>query len=121
MSWKNGSHDKPRSPSSPSSASMICTTLVARLRWVICTPVGMRVEPDVYCRYAIVSAVTSTGCHVAPTSSGTASTAMTRGRSLAGLLRKNLRTPSADSVVVRMADGWQSSRTACRRPTWPGS
>ena len=58
---------------------------------------------------------------VAPTSSGTASTAMTRGRSLAGRLRKNLRTPSADSVVVRIADGWQSSSTACRRPTWPGS
>ena len=63
----------------------------------------------------------STGSQVAPTSSGTASTAMTRGRSLAGRLRKNLRTPSAASVVVRMADGWQSSSTACRRPTWPGS
>ena len=34
---------------------MICTTLVARFRCVICTPVGIRVEPDVYCRYAIVS------------------------------------------------------------------
>ena len=68
-----------------------------------------------------MSCSTSTGSQVAPTSSGTASTAMTRGRSLAGLLRKNLRTPSADSVVVRMADGWQSSMTACSRPTWPGS
>ena len=71
---------------------------------MICTPVGMRVEPDVYCRYAIVSASTSTCCQVAPTSTGTASTAMTRGRSLAGRLRKNLRTPSAASVVVRIAD-----------------
>ena len=30
---------------------------------------------------------------------------MTRGRSLAGRLRKNFRTPSAESVVVRIADG----------------
>src|ERR1700761_8395333 len=44
-----------------------------------------------------------------------------RGRYLAGRLRKNLRTPSAASLVVRIAAGSQSSRTACRRPTWPGS
>ena len=30
---------------------------------------------------------------------------MTRGRSLAGRLRMNLRTPSAESLVVRIADG----------------
>ena len=69
----------------------------------------------------MVSVVMSTCSHVTPTSSGTASTAMTRGRSLAGRLRKNLRTPSAESVVVRIAVGWQSSRTACSRPTCPGS
>ena len=50
MSWKNGSQLTPRSPSSPSSASITCTTLVARFKWVICTPVGIRVDPEVYCR-----------------------------------------------------------------------
>ena len=55
---------------------------------MICTPVGTRVEPEVYCRYAMVSAVTGTGSQVAPTSSGTASTAITRGRWSAGLLQK---------------------------------
>ena len=61
------------------------------------------------------------GSQVLATSLGTASTAMTRGRSLAGRLRKNLRTPSAESLVVRIADGLQSSSTACSRPTCPGS
>ncbi len=58
---------------------------------------------------------------VDPTSAGTASTAMTRGRALAGRLRKNLRTPSAESLVVSTAEGVQSSSTACSRPTCPGS
>ncbi|SKV81331.1 Uncharacterised protein [Mycobacteroides abscessus subsp. massiliense] len=88
---------------------------------MICTPAGARVEPEVYCRYAMVSLVATGSTQVEPTSSGIASTAMTRGRSLGGRFRKNLRTPSAQSVVVSTADGWQSSRTACRRPAWPAS
>ncbi|COX93051.1 Uncharacterised protein [Mycobacterium tuberculosis] len=121
MSWKNGSQLTPRSPSCPSRALSTCTTLVGRFRWVICTPLGMRVEPDVYCKYATVSSLASGCCQVAATSVGTASTAMTRGRSLADRARMNLRTPSAESVVVRIVDGAQSSSTACNRPTCPGS
>ncbi|CNH60056.1 Uncharacterised protein [Mycobacterium tuberculosis] len=65
----------------------------------------------------MLSSLESGGSQVAATSLGTASTAITRGRSLAERARMNLRTPSAESVVVRIVDGVQSSSTACSRPT----
>ena len=50
MSWYSGSQLTLRMPGSSSPARIIWMTLVHTLRWLISTPAGVRVEPDVYCR-----------------------------------------------------------------------
>ncbi|SLH02798.1 Uncharacterised protein [Mycobacteroides abscessus subsp. massiliense] len=102
-------------------ARIICNTLVQAARCVICTPAGVRVEPEVYCRYARSSVSRAAGTNVAPTASGTASIAITRGRRPRGSLRRNVFTDSAAPSVVRMTDGVASASTASRRSAWPGS
>ena len=112
MSWNSGSHVTPRESSLSSMESTIWSAFVPTARWVISTPAGTRVEPEVYCRYAMSSSSMSGRTHVSPTVSGIASTAMMRGRSAAGSERNNCRTPAADDAAVRIAVGLQSPRTA---------
>ncbi|SLH64716.1 Uncharacterised protein [Mycobacteroides abscessus subsp. abscessus] len=50
MSWNSGSQVTPREFQSSLIASTICSRLVPTARWVISTPAGTRVEPEVYCR-----------------------------------------------------------------------
>ncbi|NCL75054.1 hypothetical protein AIIKEEIJ_02504 [Rhodococcus sp. YH1] len=50
MSWNSGSHVTPREPSLSSMESAIWMQLVSTPRWVISTPAGTRVDPEVYCR-----------------------------------------------------------------------
>ena len=68
-----------------------------------------------------MSSLTVSMCsQVLPTSTGTASTAMTRGTFLAAGFGRTSARPRLLLVVVRIAEGLQSSSTACRRPTpWP--
>ncbi len=61
------------------------------------------------------------GTKVAPTESGTASMAMTRGRRARGSLRRKSCTLSAAGVVVSTTVGSASDSTASRRSAWPGS
>ncbi|SIN59287.1 Uncharacterised protein [Mycobacteroides abscessus subsp. abscessus] len=50
MSWYSGNQLAPRTSTSRPTEMIICSTLVITARWVISTPAGARVEPDVYCR-----------------------------------------------------------------------
>lgn len=50
MSWNSGSQLTLAMSKSRPTEITICTTLVHTARWVISTPAGTRVEPDVYCR-----------------------------------------------------------------------
>ena len=50
MSWNSGSQLTLRMFRSRPTDRIICTTLVHADRWVISTPAGVRVEPEVYCR-----------------------------------------------------------------------
>lgn len=50
MSWNNGSQLTLRMFQSRPTDMIICNTLVHAHRWVISTPAGVRVEPEVYCR-----------------------------------------------------------------------
>jgi hypothetical protein len=83
----------------------ICRRFVPAARWLISTPVGTRVEPDVYCRYAISSEFSSTGANVDSTVSGMASTAMMRGLFSRGIRRTNFCTASPTAVVVSTTAG----------------
>ena len=53
--------------------------------------------------------------------SGSVSTTMTRGRSLAGRSAKCLRTAAADTLLVSTIFGLESPKTALRCEVWPGS
>ena len=53
--------------------------------------------------------------YISASESGTASTAITRGRCAAGRVLANLRTDSAADVVVRTTVGLASASTAARR------
>lgn len=59
-------------------------TLVHTARWVISTPAGVRVDPEVYYKYAMSSVSRATSENAAPSVSGTASTAINRGRCWGG-------------------------------------
>ena len=61
------------------------------------------------------------GTNVAPTESGTASIAITRGRRSRGSLRRNVCTASAPADVVSTTVGVASASTASSRSAWPGS
>ncbi len=51
MSWKSGSHSAATEVlGSARKTSQSWAALAVRLAWVISTPVGARVEPEVYCR-----------------------------------------------------------------------
>jgi hypothetical protein len=50
MSWNSGSQLTLRMFQSSPTDRIICTTFVQAERWVIWTPAGARVEPEVYCR-----------------------------------------------------------------------
>jgi len=59
MSWKRGSHDTADAPGGgtpPSAAkmsAMICSKLAKTFAFETATPAGVRVEPEVYCKYAV--------------------------------------------------------------------
>lgn len=89
MSWNSGSQVTPREFSLSSIESAIWTTLVSTDRWVISTPAGTRVEPDVYWRYAMSSLVATGRFQESATVSGIASTAITLGLCAAGSGLKN--------------------------------
>src|SRR5262249_10092845 len=59
MSWKCGSHDREMLCEECSKPRAIAAELANTLSWVIITPLGTAVEPDVYCKYASVSPFTS--------------------------------------------------------------
>jgi len=100
---------------------IICRTFVHTDRWVISTPAGVHVDPEVYCRYGMSSVSRAAGTKPSPTESGTASTAIMRGRRDRGRLRRNAPTDSAAAVVVSTTAGSGSDRTASSRSAWPGS
>ena len=50
MSWNSGSQLMLAVSQSRPTEMIIWTTLVHTARWVISTPAGVRVDPDVYCR-----------------------------------------------------------------------
>ncbi len=52
MSWYCGSQETFTVLWSAASSLMISDRLCARFRWVIITPLGSEVEPEVYCRKA---------------------------------------------------------------------
>jgi hypothetical protein len=103
------------------------------LRWVSTTPAGVRVEPEVNCRNAVVSArfaEASSGFDIAAAigltqsaanESGRASTVRMRGRSLAGVSAKKPRTAVAECRFVSTTVGAAAPRTAVRWAPWPGS
>ena len=120
MSWNSGSQLTLRMFQSRPTDRIICTTLVHAARWVISTPAGVRVDPDVYCRYAIASVSSGVGVNAAPTESGSASIAIIRGRRCRGSVRRKSPTDPAAEVVVSTTVGSASPSTASRRSVWPG-
>ncbi|COX22408.1 Uncharacterised protein [Mycobacterium tuberculosis] len=71
MSWYSGNQLTPWVfRLSRSIDRIICTRLVPTARWVISTPTGGRVEPEVYCRWDTASMSSSTGTNSSPSRSG---------------------------------------------------
>src|SRR5262249_42170730 len=58
MSWKCGSHDREMLCEECSKPWAMAAELDKTLLWVIITPLGAAVEPEVYCKYASVSLFT---------------------------------------------------------------
>ena len=81
ISWKCGSQPTAVLVSSSSRASAITAALWSRFAWVTTTPLGSLVEPDVYCRKAIVSPVSSGIRQSSGSPSGSASVATQATRS----------------------------------------
>src|ERR1700758_4979206 len=84
-------------------------------RWLIMTPAGRRVEPEVYCRYAVVGASFSRKLEEPLASRSSASTSMVVGAAPAPGLPTYSETDSATADVVRITEGEVSSRTALTR------
>src|SRR6202012_386410 len=121
MSWYSGNQLTLRMSQSMPVEITICSTLVPIARWVISTPTGARVEPDVYCKYAMSSVSRRTGANVAPTESGISSIAITRGLRWRGSDRTNSCTAAPAAVVVSTTAGWASPSTVSRRSACPGN
>ena len=126
MSWCSGSQVGMRIGVWNCSASLIWMISVTSASLVIITPAGLRVEPDVYCKKQIWFAVSSPsagaiGCHAAASVSGSASTAMMRGRSGPGRWAKWRRTAGAPAELVMTMCAAASASTASMWPWWPGS
>ena len=100
MSWKCGSQPAPIAASSSSRASAITAQLCSRFAWVTMTPLGSLVEPDVYCRKAIVSPVSSGICQSPGSPSGSASVATNVTRSASPLSAAHAVSVASDASVV---------------------
>ena len=90
-------------------------------RWVISTPTGGRVDPEVYCRWETSSTPMSTGVKSASAAPGISSMTMTRGRRPTGSLARKASTAAAAATVVSTTLGWASVSAVSRRSAWPGS
>ncbi len=100
---------------------IIWIRLVPTALWVISTPTGGRVEPDVYCRCETSSTSSSTGTNSAPTASGIWSITTISGSSKPVNVARNSRTSSTAADVVNTTDGRASRNAVSRRSAWPGS
>ncbi|SKS99346.1 Uncharacterised protein [Mycobacteroides abscessus subsp. abscessus] len=85
---------------------IIWVRLTPTARWVISTPTGGRVAPDVYCRCETSSSTRCTYSKPSPASSGISSTASTSGAS--GRPSRNSSTVSRTAAVVSTTMGVQS-------------
>ena len=97
------------------NARINCSKFTCRLRCVIMTPVGSRVEPELYCRYATLGK-SSVRRLVPPSASRFIESIST----IFGMLSRRASstysaTSSANAEVVRTTEGDVSARTASTR------
>ena len=71
MSWYSGSQLTQRVRRSSSNTCSRRAAFTSRLAWLTATPFGAPVDPDVYCRNAIASALGDGRTHASASSSGT--------------------------------------------------
>ena len=71
-------------PWSEKMSALICLKLVRMFLSVIITPAGVRVDPDVYCRYTVSAELSPFAARAFPESRSSKSTSMTDGAGLPG-------------------------------------
>ena len=122
MSWKSGSQPTwvEGSTSTPKAVSA-WRALATALRWLIITPAGVRVEPEVYCKYAMSPGSTGSSPAGALSSAVPGRSTHSTGAAADPYTAVNSSTAVAFALSVRTQAGSQSSRTARNRPAWPGS
>src|SRR5258708_34627616 len=87
-------------------------------RCEITTPVGVRVDPDVYCRYAGLERTYGTGSISLAVSRSKESTSTTRGAEWPSWPRAYPVTSSTTADVVRIATGEEPRRAEETRSSW---